>query len=49
MWMLAPKGQTELWKPKGGIGKGLKELKGFATQWEEQQYLPNRHPRDPKD
>jgi hypothetical protein len=26
------------------LGEGLKELKGFATPWEEQQYQPTRTP-----
>jgi hypothetical protein len=28
--------------PTEELGKGLKELKGFATPQEEQQYQPNR-------
>jgi hypothetical protein len=31
------------------LRKGLKELKGFATPLEEQQYQPTRPPIAPKD
>jgi hypothetical protein len=31
------------------LGKGLKELKRFATLQEEQQYQPTRYPRYPMD
>jgi hypothetical protein len=31
------------------LEKGLKELKGFTTPWEEQQYQPIRPPRAHKD
>jgi len=31
------------------LEKGLKELKGFATPQEEQQYQPTRTPRAPRD
>jgi hypothetical protein len=31
------------------LEKGLKELKGFATPYEEQQYEPTRPPRAPRD
>jgi hypothetical protein len=30
------------------LEKGQKEQKKFATSWEEQQYQPTRHPRDPR-
>jgi hypothetical protein len=30
------------------LGEGLKELKGFATPYEEQQPQPTRHPRAPR-
>jgi hypothetical protein len=29
--------------------EGLKELKGFATPWDEQQYQPTRQSRAPRD
>jgi hypothetical protein len=31
------------------LEKGLKELKGFAIQEEEQRYQPTRHPRAVRD
>jgi len=31
------------------LREGLKELEGFATPLEEQQYQPITHPRVPKD
>ena len=31
------------------LEKGLKELRGFAAPWREQQYQLARYPRDPKD
>jgi hypothetical protein len=32
------------------LGEGLKELKGFETPWEEQQYqITNPLPRTPRD
>jgi hypothetical protein len=31
------------------LEKGLKDLKGFATPKEEQQYQPTRLPRTPRD
>jgi hypothetical protein len=31
------------------LEKGLKELKGFTTPYEEQQYQPTRSPRAPRD
>jgi hypothetical protein len=31
------------------LEKELKELKGFATLYEEQQYEPTRAPRTPRD
>ena len=30
------------------LGKGLKELKEFATPWEEQQYQPTKLPELPR-
>jgi hypothetical protein len=33
----------------GELEKGLKELKGFATPQEKQQYQPTRPPRAPWD
>jgi hypothetical protein len=47
--MLAANHQTEQWDPNGGVREGLKELKGFAIPWEEQQYQPNRTPRALRD
>jgi hypothetical protein len=31
------------------LGKGQKELKGFATPYEEQEYQPTRSPRAPRE
>jgi hypothetical protein len=36
--------QTECRDPMEELGEGLKELKGFATTEEEQQYQPTRPP-----
>jgi hypothetical protein len=35
--------------PNGGFRAGLRELKGFATPKEEQQYQPTRTPEAPWD
>ena len=45
--MLTVNHLTEHGVPTEELGEGLKELKGFATPWEEQQYQPTRSPNLP--
>jgi hypothetical protein len=47
--MLTDNHWTEHTVPNGEIEKGVKELKEFATPWEEQQYQPTRPLRAPRD
>jgi hypothetical protein len=47
--MLAANHSTENGIPMEEIGEELKELKGYATPQEEQQYQSSRFPRAPKD
>jgi hypothetical protein len=49
MQMLATKHLTEHRDPNREVGEGQKELKGFATPQEEQQYQPTRISRPPRD
>ena len=46
--MLTANHWTEQGTPMEELEKGLKELKGFATPKEKQQYQPTRHPPPPK-
>jgi hypothetical protein len=38
MWILTANHQIEHWDPNGEVRARLKELKGFETPQEEQQY-----------
>jgi hypothetical protein len=49
MRMLAAKYWTEHWIPNAEVREGLKELKRFATPWEEQQAEPTRPHRAPRE
>jgi hypothetical protein len=46
MWMLTANHWTEHRDPMEELGEGPKELQGFATPKEEQQYQPTFSPRD---
>jgi hypothetical protein len=50
MQMLTVNHWTDHRVPSGGVmEKGLKELKGFATTEEEQEYQPTKPTRAPRD